>query len=368
MDESVRNDLAAILAGTRAVDGDGRPLILCHATSREFEHFSVTTDLGFHFGTRKQAEKRMANMISRGEAQEYEPWRIITGALAIRCPLVIADDPGIWNPRWLTATLCSFLNAEDRERIRGLASEIESSRNEDAMPFLREVLSEWFSVLVGALKRAGHDGVVYRNVFENSGRSIEWSWLVFDDSQIVRLDTDASQALRTMTVGEPLRLRGARPMRHHQPYGIGRLMRARDRADFRRCVTEWAQAANIEWSKVYPSNYEPTFGEGRPSHDLEAKIGENAGYRIRVSSFTGVVLLQPFSAGETCDVLMKRFRSDASEGFFEQGSNQSCSEEMVSWRPAETLEVFLMRLEGVHYEFEAAFPANSTCPTVPERR
>lgn len=344
------------LEGTRAVTADGRLLVLHHATNRRFDSFGRTTDLGYHFGTRSQAQKRRRNMILRGEASEADSWRFVSCALAVRNPLVITDDPGIWNPRWLTAALCGHLDGTDRMRIRELVSEAKAAMGRETD--VRSVLDEWFGVLVGALKRSGHDGVVYRNVFESAGKAIEWSWVAFDDGQVVSLgdmDRDALDPPAGFNGGEPLRLRGAGPMRLHQPRGLGPFARKADSVRFREAVERWGAAAGIEWSANYPLDYEPSFGEMRPIHDLAARVGTDSGYFVRVSSRTGEVVLQPFAVDESSDVLMSEFRSESSEMFFEHGSNGHDGHESLVWRPAETLEAFAARLQAVHADFDAAF-------------
>ena len=184
---------SGVLSGTRAVDGDGRLLVLRHATNRVFSRFERTSDIGFHFGSSAQARKRVANMVSRGEGSASDAWRTVTCVLAVRNPLVIPDDPGAWNPRWMTSTLCGFLDDGDRAAIRGFERELAARAAGSPVTDREEaLLSEWNATLRAALERGGHDGIVYRNVFESSGRAIEWSWVVFDDAQAVRVPhTDA---------------------------------------------------------------------------------------------------------------------------------------------------------------------------------
>jgi len=362
MENELRIDLinaAATLSGTRAVDGNGNLLVLHHMTNKDFNVFEKSNDMGFHFGSIGQAEKRKRIMISRGEAEADEAWNCHSCLISVCNPVIIADDPGIWNPRWLTATFHVFLNGNDKDKIRTCARLL-SARTKGApfSPEDEECLRTWFRVLVGALKRAGHDGIVYRNVFESTGRAIEWSWLVFDDSQIVKLGNRPDlSALPPFSIptGKPLKLKGAAPMRHHQPYGIGRLVRKGDVSAFREAVLNWAAARGLEWERNYPLDYQPSFGEGRPSHDLVAKIGEDQGIRIAVNSFNGYLVLQPFSSAKSCTELMAHFRSDASEGFFDHGLPSQESHETVCWRAAETLGTFIERLEALYEDAVTEF-------------
>lgn len=353
---------AVTLANTAVATADGRLLVVHHATNRTFENFETSADMGFHFGAWAQAVKRRANMISRGEGNEGDDWSVVSCALAIRNPLVIADDPGFWGLAWVTATLASYLDEGDKNAIRTLATELHDTTRAAAGPTDdRRIADQWFRVLKGALKRAGHDGIIYRNIFEASGRAIEWSWVAFDDNQIVRLpDMAEEEAIQVrVPVGKPPKLRGAGPMRHHQARGTGLFVRETDTLAFRSAVLEWGDQAEVEWKDNYPLDYEPSFGECRPSFDLQAKIGGDSGVFIRVSSKRGEVTFQPYSQTERAESLMGRFRSDASEVFFLHGTDRMGGDESVTWRPAEPLRAFADRLAAVYADLEAEY--------VPER-
>ncbi|MCZ7861141.1 hypothetical protein O9X98_06945 [Agrobacterium salinitolerans] len=353
---------AVTLANTAVATADGRLLVVHHATNRTFENFETSADMGFHFGAWAQAVKRRANMISRGEGNEGDDWSVVSCALAIRNPLVIADDPGFWGLAWVTATLASYLDEGDKNAIRTLATELHDTTRAAAGPTDdRRIADQWFRVLKGALKRAGHDGIIYRNIFEASGRAIEWSWVAFDDSQIVRLPDMAEVGTieANFPVGKPPKLRGAGPMRHHQARGTGLFVRETDAVAFREVVLEWAENAGVAWKEDYPLDYEPSFGECRPSYDLQAKIGGDAGVFIRVSSKRGEVTFQPYSQSERAEALMARYRSDASEAFFLHGTDRMGGDESVTWRPAEPLHAFADRLAAVYADLEAEY--------VPER-
>lgn len=353
---------AETLTNTAVATADGRLLVVHHATNRTFESFETSADMGFHFGAWAQAVKRRANMISRGEGTESDDWSVASCALAIRNPLVIADDPGFWGLAWVTATLASYLDEGDRNAIRALAKELHDTIRAAAGSLDdRRIADEWFRILKGALKRVGHDGIIYRNIFEASGRAIEWSWVAFDDSQIVRLPDMAEVEMieASFPVGKPPKLRGAGPMRYHQARGTGLFVREADTVAFRTAVLEWAEAAGVEWKENYPLDYEPSFGECRPSYDLQAKIGGDCGVFIRVSSKRGEVTFQPYSQTERAEALMARFRSDASEAFFLHGTDKMGGDESVTWRPAEPLQTFADRLAAVYADLEAEY--------VPER-
>lgn len=343
------------LAGSACADREGNLLVLHHATNRPFEAFTTSADMGFHFGARKQADKRRKIMISRGEGADGDPWRVVSCALAIRNPLVIADDPGMWGPRWLTATLTSYLDDEDREAIRGHADRLRVALGNSDLPTGDGIVREWHATLRNALKRKGYDGIVYRNVFESVGKGIEWSWVAFDDAQIIRLgDRPELETLRPegFTTGAPPKLRGAGPMRHHQSRGLGDFIRPSSASTFRAAVEGWAEASGIQWTRNTPLDHEPKFGEAYRRTDLYAEIGGDPGYTISVTSLNGEVSLSPNGPGGQRTEHMARFRSWSSEGFYDQGTRPEHDESVV-WRPAESIETFSARLAAVHVDFVA---------------
>ena len=74
---------AASLQGTRAADAGGRPLVLWHGTRHAFDQFGATTDLGFHFGLRRQAERRLQTLSAAEIRAAPGPERLIPVALRV---------------------------------------------------------------------------------------------------------------------------------------------------------------------------------------------------------------------------------------------------------------------------------------------
>jgi hypothetical protein len=356
---------SSVLEGTAAAAPDGRLCVFHHATNKAFDRFEKTADIGFHFGSWTQAEKRRANMISRGEGEVEDEWTTISCALAVRNPLVIADDPGCWGVFWVTEKLVSYLDTDDREEIRSIAAPL-LSEDELRWEEKREIVDEWFAVLRRALIKSGFDGIVYRNLFEASGKAMEWSWVVFDDSQVVRLGAlPGVDAIKTdIRLGKPPKLRGAGPMRHHQDRGVGRFVRETDIQKFRNSVLDWAKESGIEWIQSYPLDYEPSFGECRPSHDLVAKIEGDVSIGIRVSSRNGTVEFQPLSKERRSDELMLAFRSEASQSFYCQGTRAVEYSDTVIWGPAETVDQFRNRLSAVYQDMRATYLESDAEPSI----
>lgn len=360
---------ASLLENTSAVTEDGRLLVVHHATNRAFDTFGKSSDMGFHFGAWSQAAKRRENMISRGEGKADDKWTVVSAVLAIRNPLVIPDDPGIWGLRWVAGTLSRFLDDNDRNALKELSRRLWARGGMELKPEeSSRIADEWFRILRASVRRAGHDGIVYRNVFEAKGKGIEWSWVAFDDSQIVKMPemfgVDAVSA--DIAVGCTPKLRGAGPMRENERRGRGRLVRKADVAKFREAVIGWAGGAGIVWDRTFDLDYKPSFGECKPQNDLSTYGSGDSGLKIDVRSSTGEVYITPFSAESTSRDLMSGVKSDYSETFFDQETGQGSSKETVTWLPGETPETFVTRLDAVYGQMQRQFCAEHVATKNPQ--
>ena len=166
---------AASLQGTRAADAGGRPLVLWHGTRHAFDQFGATTDLGFHFGLRRQAERRLQTLSAAEIRAAPGPERLIPVALRVTNPIFLPDDPRAWTGDYLIRALRRFLSADTRARIRELLPR-EFYQRGAILELFRE-----------GLRASGYDGIVYRNSYESSARFVAWSWLVLDSESIVIL-------------------------------------------------------------------------------------------------------------------------------------------------------------------------------------
>ena len=173
---------ALTLQGTRAADAAGRPLVLWHGTRHIFESFGHSTDLGYHFGSRRQAERRLQTLSSAELDAAPGPERLIPVALRVANPIFLPDDPRCWTGDYLIRALRRFLPSATLVQIRELLPREFYERKEILDLFRR------------GLKANGYDGIVYRNSYESSARSVSWSWLVLDSENIVMLPrtTDAT--------------------------------------------------------------------------------------------------------------------------------------------------------------------------------
>lgn len=174
--------------GSKVVDEDNRPLKVYHGTFANFDEFRESNDLGFHFGTREQAEFRIKGS---GDTK-----RLLSGYLSIKNPIEMPDH--VWDT---PNTLVSYFekhnlplgnvkrhteeyNSAIRKlkdpaiedlplaEYRKLKRELTEKRNEAKSSVMMEARKE--------LQKAGYDGVKYKNDIEGEG----YSWIAFNPSQI----------------------------------------------------------------------------------------------------------------------------------------------------------------------------------------
>ena len=166
---------AASLQGTRAADAAGRPLVLWHGTRHAFDRFGTTSDLGYHFGTRRQAERRLQTLTASELKAAPGPERLIPVALRVVNPIFLPDDPRCWTGDYMIGALRRFLPSDSLAQIRELLPREYYER--------RAILD----LFRDGLRAEGYDGIIYRNSYESSARSVSWSWLVLDNANIVML-------------------------------------------------------------------------------------------------------------------------------------------------------------------------------------
>lgn len=146
----------------------GQLIPLYHGTGSKFNEFKCG-DIGIHFGSYSQAIRRMKD---KGITNPI----YIKAYLNITNPIYIDKDFWNWNADQVVADLDKqgIISSEDGLKILNIADlELKNSK-------LREIL-----------KNKGYDGIVYNNEIEAiSGKS----YIVFDDKQIFRANTDTNQA------------------------------------------------------------------------------------------------------------------------------------------------------------------------------
>jgi ADP-Ribosyltransferase in polyvalent proteins len=157
--------------GSKAVDSSGRPLVLYHGTDvpEHFQSFGRTEDIGYHFGTAKQATARtgVSDEVVRDAAKGGGPLpyqnyrRLIPVYLRVRKPLRL-DDLNDWTPKHVADALVD--------------ADVVTPEEADAVDLVDQAqVKAW-------LGAKGYDGIVYKNRTEAGGG--EDSWLVFDPRQV----------------------------------------------------------------------------------------------------------------------------------------------------------------------------------------
>lgn len=153
------------IQGTAVRDANGAPIAMYHFTDNmDFDVFN-DGDVGFHFGTQEQANKRSTD-------KKAETGRTFRAYLNIKNPVRVNQDIMGWHPAGTALRLWSdgvLTEAEMRE-ITGLYKSGDRYNSPSASR-LREILES-----------KGFDGIAYPNAYEGQGDS----YIAFHDDQIVR--------------------------------------------------------------------------------------------------------------------------------------------------------------------------------------
>lgn len=134
-------------AGSKVVNQRGEPLKVYHGTDAHFSAFAPDS----HFGTRRAANDRIRNRFGKDRVGQH----IIPVYLRITNPLRVTDAEA--------SNESMLLNAIVRGKYPDLDPVV--ARKEGAYE---------------AARRAGYDGLVYNNRFEDRGKN---SWVIFHPSQ-----------------------------------------------------------------------------------------------------------------------------------------------------------------------------------------
>lgn len=145
-------------------DNNGNLLVVNHGTNATFNMFS-RGDIGYHFGTKKQAQE-IIDKRGGGHIDQYY--------LNIKKYLYFNGDPGTWGGVYL---FDEFMYLVDDELIDLPESAIEKLTN-------CEDLNNFGDLFKSTLIENGYDGVVYRNTFEAHNENDELDLENAEDSFI----------------------------------------------------------------------------------------------------------------------------------------------------------------------------------------
>lgn len=189
-------------SGSKVVDAAGDPLVVYHGTFNEFDRFTETADIGFHFGSPHIANKRMdeaAKGRARGD-EKFSGYNVRPALLSIKRPLHLSADPGAWNPDYLLKLLDEAIPEAERKRIAvmdaaALAQAQAAAATHAKLRVPGQTRTEWthsgpkvvlvnrvwgallsrhrrdvYAQIRAALEREGFDGLTYVNEVEGEGR------------------------------------------------------------------------------------------------------------------------------------------------------------------------------------------------------
>lgn len=174
-------------SASKVVDENGEPLILWHGSLEDFNVFSITKDIGFHFGTKEQAEHRIKIGYSRESNQKH--WDFLNGKekgfikgyyLSIKNPLKMGDA-GNWDAIdfMIDKNAVSVIGKENIKSYNDRLSKKEPIEyNKENL----KIKQEFKDIFIAN----GYDGIVYKNDFE--GDKMEISWIAFHPEQIKLAD------------------------------------------------------------------------------------------------------------------------------------------------------------------------------------
>jgi len=158
---------------SKVVDEAGKPLVVYHGTTKDFNEFDVSKsrDIGIHFGTQEQA--RIRTLIEPGG-------NIRPVYLNIQNPLELYDIE--WSPMEIIKQAGDKVRFSDETlRLARIEANWDMSvKTKESGQALWKAAEDALKSIVSDIKASGYDGVKYLNRIEGKG----YSWIVFDKSQI----------------------------------------------------------------------------------------------------------------------------------------------------------------------------------------
>lgn len=193
---------------SKVVDAEGKPLVVYHGTTKDFDEFSVTSDIGFHFGNIEQADAFTRSRFGVKGGANIKPV-----FLQLKRPMVIDFDPTYFpgDHSFLTGNASflknfhnianygvgeSPLSFDDLYRSdKAFKAAVDASEKADALAIKyandtdkydwsdfqnSKTLSAMWAKVQKYIEKKGFDGIIYENEVEGSGVS----YSVFSASQI----------------------------------------------------------------------------------------------------------------------------------------------------------------------------------------
>lgn len=160
---------------SKVIDLDGNPLRVFHATNKDFTSFSNTVDIGFHFGTAAQAEKRA---LDKG----YD--RTLAFYLSIKNPIIMPDlgDWDFW--RFTEDGMAQACKPDAKGVNTRIFSDEEIEYVAESLSYSASEQAGW-EFMRAYFESKGADGIRYINIGETAdGQAGEYSYVAFRPNQI----------------------------------------------------------------------------------------------------------------------------------------------------------------------------------------
>ena len=177
--------------GNSVVAEDGKPKVLYHGTLQDFDTFR-RGDIGYHFGSREQAENRVKFLQKYGGegsgAEGFGPGDFVMPVhLRVENPLRM-EDVGEWGDPFevyqqLPDEILSRVNPKLVDQVLDIRKQYYGAENQFGnLPneyFTDPKTRKALDTLRAAIKDSGYDGIVYANRGEGAGDS----YIVFEPEQ-----------------------------------------------------------------------------------------------------------------------------------------------------------------------------------------
>ncbi len=174
---------------SQVVEATGEPLTVYHATDAYFTRFSKTTDIGYHFGTLEQAQRRasvkgchrilavylsLQNVVEMPDLGDWQPWRFCEDGMR---DAYIVGASGVLYPAF-TSREIAFVSAEIDRLYEEQPNRVDEWRYEPVLTLFRE---------------KGYDGITYRNVGETDGHEAgDYSYIALHAGQIKAVENSGA--------------------------------------------------------------------------------------------------------------------------------------------------------------------------------
>ena len=154
-------------------DENGNLLVVYHGTTEDFTVFE-RGDIGYHFGTKDQAEDRV-NFVAM--MRESDRKKVMPAYLNVKNPYVFEYDNGNWNGDFVAKRMLAAIEFEGDDAATAELNEIAKlyDVSKEATQKSNELLRNFF-------EKRGYDGIKYLN--ENEGDTLDYSYIAFRKNQI----------------------------------------------------------------------------------------------------------------------------------------------------------------------------------------